>query len=90
MKHREKLTAERLTYTVVFDPDPDGGFVVTCPALAGLVTHGATLAGARAMARDAIAGNLATRRARGMPIPASEDNGPKTIREGLTVTLKSA
>jgi hypothetical protein len=29
---------------------------------------GATLAQARTMARDAIAGNLATRRARGMPI----------------------
>jgi predicted RNase H-like HicB family nuclease len=44
------------TYTFVFDPDPEGGFVVTCPALAGLVTHGQTIDEAREMARDALDG----------------------------------
>ena len=41
------------TYTFVFDPDAEGGFVVPCPALPGLVTHGVTLEEARNMARDA-------------------------------------
>lgn len=48
------------TYTFVFDPDPDGGFVVTCPALPGLVTHGDTIEKAREMAQDAADGYLAT------------------------------
>jgi predicted RNase H-like HicB family nuclease len=35
-----------------------GGYVVTCPALPGLVTEGDTLDEARAMATDAIQGYL--------------------------------
>ena len=46
------------TYTFVFDPDPDGGFVVTCPALPGLVTHGETMEAAREMALDAAEGYI--------------------------------
>jgi antitoxin HicB len=44
------------TYTFVFNPEPEGGFTVTCPALPGLVTYGETLAEARSMARDAMEG----------------------------------
>jgi predicted RNase H-like HicB family nuclease len=47
------------TYTFVFDPDPEGGYVVTCPALPGLVTHGRTIAEARDMARDSMEGYVA-------------------------------
>jgi antitoxin HicB len=43
-------------YTVFFEPAEEGGFVVTCPALPGLVTEGDTLEDARAMAADAIRG----------------------------------
>jgi antitoxin HicB len=43
-------------YTVIFEPADEGGYVVTCPALPGLVTEGGTLDGARAMAQDAIRG----------------------------------
>ena len=44
------------TYTFVFDPEPEGGFTVTCPALPGLVTYGETIEQARAMAHDAMDG----------------------------------
>jgi len=44
------------TYTFVFNPEPEGGFTVTCPALPGLVTYGETLEEARSMARDAMDG----------------------------------
>ncbi len=47
------------TYTFVFDPEPDGGYVVTCPALPGLVTHGRTIDEAREMAIDAVEGYIA-------------------------------
>jgi antitoxin HicB len=46
------------SYTVPFEPAEEGGFVVTCPALPGLVTEGDTLEEARAMAQDAIRGYI--------------------------------
>jgi predicted RNase H-like HicB family nuclease len=60
------------TYTFVFDPDPEGGFVVTCPALPGLVTHGETLDEARAMARDAMEGYIEVLVEDGEPLPESD------------------
>jgi antitoxin HicB len=63
------------TYTFVFDSDPEGGFVVTCPALPGLVTHGATLAEARAMARDAMEGFIEVLFEDGESIPDSDPPG---------------
>ena len=41
-------------YTVLFEPAAEEGYVVTCPALPGLVTEGDTLEEARAMAKDAL------------------------------------
>jgi len=43
-----------LSYTVFFEPSPEGGYVVTVPALPGCVTEGDTLEEAREMAADAI------------------------------------
>ncbi|MCU0245030.1 MAG: type II toxin-antitoxin system HicB family antitoxin [Bryobacter sp.] len=57
-------------YTVVFEPAEEGGYVVTCPALPGLVTEGDTLAEARRMAEDAIRGYLEALRKDGAPIPS--------------------
>jgi predicted RNase H-like HicB family nuclease len=50
-------------------PDETGGYVVTCPALPGLVTEGNTLEEARAMATDAIKGYLESLKQDGEPIP---------------------
>ena len=41
-------------YTAVFEPAPEGGYVVTVPALPGLVTEGDTMEQAREMVKDAI------------------------------------
>jgi predicted RNase H-like HicB family nuclease len=78
------------TYTAVFEPDEDGGFVVTCPALPGLVTQGETLEEARAMAAEAIGLYLESVLADGERLPISEENVPGTIREPVTVTLPVA
>ena len=43
-----------LNYTVIMTPDETGGYVVTCPALPGLVTEGNTLEEVREMSADAI------------------------------------
>jgi antitoxin HicB len=42
----------------LLEPAEEGGFVVTCPALPGLVTEGDTIEEARAMAEDAIRGYI--------------------------------
>ena len=39
---------------MLFEPAEEGGYVVACPALPGLVTEGDTLEEARAMAEDAL------------------------------------
>jgi len=57
-------------YTVLFEPAEEGGFVVTCSELPGLVTEGDTLEEARAMAKDAIQVYLESLRADGLPFPA--------------------
>jgi antitoxin HicB len=59
-----------LNYTVVMTPDGEGGYVVTCPALPGVVTGGDTLEEARAMAADAIRGYIESLQKDGEPIPA--------------------
>lgn len=58
-----------LNYTVIMTPDETGGYVVTCPALPGLVTGGDTLEEARAMAADAIRGYIESLQDDGEPIP---------------------
>lgn len=70
MARNEPVTVEEYTYTVVFEPDEEaGGYVVTCPALPGLVTEGDTLEDARAMAADAIRGYLESLRKDGLGPP---------------------
>jgi antitoxin HicB len=67
-RSKQETTSE-YSYTVLFEPAAEGGYVVTCPALPGLVTEGDTLAEARRMARDAIHAYLESLRKDGEPIP---------------------
>jgi antitoxin HicB len=60
------------TYTFVFNPEPEGGYTVTCPALPGLVTYGETLEAARQMARDAMEGLIEVMLEKGEAIPESD------------------
>lgn len=56
-------------YTAVFEPATEGGFIVTVPALPGLVTEGDTIEEARAMVKDAIRGYLESLVKHGEEIP---------------------
>jgi len=67
-------------YTVLFEPAEEGGFVVTCPALPGLVTEGDTLEEARVMARDAIRGYIESLRKDHLPIPSDKTPVKEEIR----------
>jgi antitoxin HicB len=76
------------TYTFVFDPDPEGGFVVTCPALPGLVTHGQTLDEARRMALDALDGFVEVLVEDGAEVPKSDPPEVLPRYDGLAHLLR--
>lgn len=57
------------SYTVLFEPAEEGGYIVTCPALPGLVTEGETLEDAGTMAQDAIRAYLESLNKDHLPIP---------------------
>ena len=60
------------TYTFVFNPEPEGGYTVTCPALPGLVTYGESMDEARSMAHDAMEGLIQIMLEKGETVPESE------------------
>ena len=83
------MTAHQYRYTVLFEPAEEGGYVVTCPSLPGLVTEGDTLEEARDMAADAIRGYLESLAKDGLPI-LSEDPLPPgdIIKETIAVAIE--
>ena len=56
-------------FKVMLEPDETGGYVVTCPALAGCYSHGDTVEQAMVNIKEAIELCLEDMRARGESIP---------------------
>ena len=81
---------EQVRYTILFEPAEEGGYVVTCPALPGLITEGDTLTEARIMAADAIRTYLDSLRKDGQAIPADKKLSADPVKEEITITLDSA
>jgi len=77
-------------FTVLFEPAEEGGYVVKCPALPGLVTEGDTLQEARAMAEDAIRAYLASLRKDGRPVPEDKKLTLDPVKEEVRVVLEVA
>lgn len=63
-----------LRYTIVLQPEPEGGFTVTVPALPGCITYGRDLREAKRMAVDAIGAYLASARKHKEPVPSERDS----------------
>jgi len=61
--------------------------MATVPALPGCVTWGKTLAEARTMAVDAVAGYLASLKDAGEPIPSDLPKAKKVYVENLSVVV---
>ena len=74
-------------YTVLFEPAEEGGYVVTCPALPGLVREGDTLEEARQMAEDAIRGYLESLSKEGKPLPSDIELSLDPVKEVIEVAL---
>ncbi|MBI4137925.1 MAG: type II toxin-antitoxin system HicB family antitoxin [Candidatus Sungbacteria bacterium] len=87
MRWKEQVSTKEYSFTVVFEPAEEGGYVVSCPALPGLVTEGDTLKQAREMAKDAIRAYLESLRKDGLPIPADSGGKTQPVREKITVAL---
>jgi len=60
-------------YAALLEPEPEGGFTASVPALPGCVTYGRTLKEAKAVARDAIAGYIESLRKHREPIPTDNE-----------------
>lgn len=58
-----------LTYRVLLNEEPEGGFTVTVSALPGCVTYGEDLDHALSMAKEAIEGYVAVLKENNDPIP---------------------
>jgi len=78
VKAVETGVSQKFDFTVVLEPQEEGGFTVTVPALPEVVTEGETEAEALEMAKEAIRAVLEYRRDHGIPVP--KDAAP-TIRK---------
>ena len=75
-------------FTVIIERQPEGGYLVSMPALPGCYTEGRTLQEAREMATDAIRAYCASLLKHGEPIPARPPD--EQFIGHLSVTLEPA
>lgn len=68
------------TFSVILEPQPEGGFTVFVPALPEIVTEGDTEEEAIAMAKDAIRLVLEDRSARGEDIPGDSSTRIREVK----------
>ncbi len=77
-------------YTVLFEPAEEGGYVVTCPALPGVVTEGDSLHEARERVQGAIQAYLESLRKDGLPVPDDKPIQADPVKEQVSVALDAA
>ena len=86
----KEMTQEERSFTLLFEPAAEGGYIVTCPALPGLVTEGDTLEESREMAKDAIRGYIESLRKDGQPIPEDKKLPLDQVKEEIKIALETA
>ncbi len=67
------------SFTILVEPNDPDGYLVTCPALPGVITQGDTLDEAYEMAHDAIQGYIESLIADGQPIPHDKITMPVRV-----------
>jgi predicted RNase H-like HicB family nuclease len=75
-------------YTVIFEPQPEGGYTVTVPALPGCVSQAETLREARKMAAEAVQAYCESLVKDGLRLPKDIRGVP--VHEKLDITLATA
>jgi antitoxin HicB len=89
MARTEDVETLEYTFTAVFEPAEEGGYVVFFPAIPNLATQGETLEEAREMAEDCLRCYLEGLQKDGLPLPESEAYRAEPIRSGVTVKLSA-
>jgi antitoxin HicB len=87
MKRSEAINTINAQYVCTFRREPEGGYTVKCRAFPEIVSYATTLEGARRNAREAIELCLEVYREKGWPLPKSESDPRKTIKELVPVKL---
>ena len=80
MKKHVPVQVGDYSFTILIEPNDPDGYLVTCPALPGLVTQGETLDEAYEMAQDAIHLYLESLIEDGEPIPRDKITMPVRVR----------
>ena len=80
----------KIAYTVIFEPQPEGGYTATVPALPGCVTEGETLQEAKEMAEDAIRCYVESLIKHNEPVPKDVTISGKPAIEKISVHMHMA
>ena len=75
----EAKIMKRLTYRVLLNREPEGGYTVTVPALPGCVTYGGSVDEAISMAKEAIELYIESLVAHNEPLPDESNTLEYTI-----------
>lgn len=79
MANTSPISVGDYSFTILIEPNEPDGYLVTCPALPGLVTQGDTLDEAYEMAHDAIQAYVESLIADGQPIPHDKITMPVRV-----------
>jgi predicted RNase H-like HicB family nuclease len=90
MKRDETVSTIGAQYVCTFRPEPEGGYTVRCSAFPEIVSYGASLQEARHNAREALELCIEVYQEKGWPLPASDDDPRKTIKEIVPIKLARA
>jgi len=82
---KKLIDMRQLTYRVLLNREPEGGFTVNVPTLPGCITYGATVDEAIAMAKEAIELYIESLVAHNEPVP-DESN---MLEYSLTLTASA-
>jgi antitoxin HicB len=86
----EAISAMVYKLPLVLDPQPEGGYVVTCPVLPELITEGDTIDEAIANANDALAALIEMYEDLKRPLPSvlqpAKDGSPIWLETALAVS----
>jgi len=80
--------ARQLSYTVIFEPAEEGGYVVIAPAFGGTITQGGTLEEARAMAKEALAALVESYLKDGGPVPEDIKLSLEPVKEEISILMQ--
>ncbi len=81
---------QHYSFTALFEPAEEGGYVVIFPAIPDLVTQGETLDEARDMAEDALRCYLEALQKEGAPFPSDKPLALEPVKERIAVLIESA